>query len=71
MTTSPGEVSVQRETVVIIDFGAQYSQLIARRVRELEVYCELIPYNAPLEKIASLNPVGSMHPMRLIYRTIF
>jgi GMP synthase (glutamine-hydrolysing) len=48
----------QRETVVILDFGSQYSQLIARRVRELEVYCELIPYNAPPEQIARLNPRG-------------
>jgi GMP synthase (glutamine-hydrolysing) len=48
----------QRETVVILDFGSQYSQLIARRVRELEVYCELISYNAPAEEILRLNPVG-------------
>ena len=48
----------QRETVVILDFGSQYSQLIARRVRELEVYCELIPYHTPPNKIADLNPVG-------------
>jgi GMP synthase (glutamine-hydrolysing) len=48
----------RRETIVIFDFGSQYSQLIARRVRELEVYCELIPYNASPETIARLNPVG-------------
>lgn len=48
----------QRETVVILDFGAQYSQLIARRVRELEVYCEIIPYNASAEEITRLNPAG-------------
>jgi len=58
MTTSPGEANTVRETIVILDFGSQYSQLIARRVRELEVYCELIPYDAPAEKIASLNPMG-------------
>ena len=48
----------ERETVVIIDFGSQYSRLIARRVRECHVYCELIPYDAPWEKIASLKPKG-------------
>ena len=48
----------QRETIVILDFGSQYSQLIARRVRESEVYCELIPYHAATEDITRLNPIG-------------
>ncbi len=47
-----------QETVVIIDFGSQYSMLIARRVRGCHVYCELVPYDAPAEKIASLHPKG-------------
>jgi len=47
-----------REAVAVIDFGSQYSQLIARRVRECNVYCELIPYNAPPERFASLRPRG-------------
>ncbi|HEX2988949.1 MAG TPA: glutamine-hydrolyzing GMP synthase [Chloroflexota bacterium] len=47
-----------REAVAVIDFGSQYSQLIARRVRECNVYCELIPYNAGPERIAALNPRG-------------
>ncbi|MCK6624832.1 MAG: glutamine-hydrolyzing GMP synthase [Anaerolineae bacterium] len=50
--------SKPREAVVILDFGSQYSQLIARRVRELEVYCELIPSQAPIEEITRLNPLG-------------
>jgi GMP synthase (glutamine-hydrolysing) len=47
-----------REAIVILDFGSQYSQLIARRVRELEVYCELLPHNASPEEINRLNPRG-------------
>jgi len=47
-----------REAIAIIDFGSQYSHLIARRVRECRVYCELIPYDAPWERIASLQPKG-------------
>jgi GMP synthase (glutamine-hydrolysing) len=48
----------KRETIVVLDFGSQYSMLIARRVRECHVYCELVPYDTPWEKIASLNPRG-------------
>jgi GMP synthase (glutamine-hydrolysing) len=47
-----------REAVAIIDFGSQYSHLIARRVRECNVYCELFPYDTPLEKIMSIHPRG-------------
>lgn len=47
-----------KEIVVILDFGSQYTQLIARKVRELGVYCEIFPYNVPLKKIKSLSPVG-------------
>ena len=46
------------ETVVVVDFGSQYSMLIARRVRELHVYCEVVPHTAPWEQIAKLNPKG-------------
>jgi len=48
----------EREAIIVIDFGSQYSMLIARRVRECQVYCELVPYDTPWEKIASLNPKG-------------
>ena len=51
-------VSSERETIIVIDFGSQYSLLIARRIRECHVYCELIPYDAPWEQIALLNPKG-------------
>ena len=47
-----------RESVVVLDFGSQYSLLIARRVRECGVYCELLPHDTPLDKIAELNPKG-------------
>jgi GMP synthase (glutamine-hydrolysing) len=46
------------ESIAILDFGAQYAQLIARRVREAQIYCELFPWDAPHEKILSINPKG-------------
>ncbi len=46
------------EMVVVLDFGGQYNQLIARRVRDLGVYSELLPYNTPVEKIKELQPKG-------------
>lgn len=47
-----------RETVLVLDFGGQYNQLIARRVRDLSVYAEILPYDASLEKIKRYNPIG-------------
>jgi GMP synthase (glutamine-hydrolysing) len=49
---------IHPELILILDFGSQYTQLIARRVRELGVYSELHPFNIPLEKIHALNPKG-------------
>jgi len=51
-------VAVQHETVIVIDFGGQYNQLIARRIRDLNVYCEMLPYNTPLETLKSMKPKG-------------
>ncbi len=49
---------MQKEMVIVLDFGGQYNQLIARRVRECNVYCEVHPYNMDLEKIKAMNPKG-------------
>lgn len=49
---------MKNELVLVIDFGGQYNQLIARRVREANVYCEVVPYNASIERIKSMNPKG-------------
>ena len=48
----------ERDTIAILDYGSQTAQLIARRVRELHVYCELVPWDAPAERYAQLDPKG-------------
>ncbi|MCR4441830.1 MAG: glutamine-hydrolyzing GMP synthase [Peptococcaceae bacterium] len=48
----------EHETVLVLDFGGQYNQLIARRVRELHVYSEMIPYHTPLDEIKARKPKG-------------
>lgn len=49
---------MQQEMILVLDFGGQYNQLIARRVRECNVYCEVHPYTIGVEKIKELNPKG-------------
>lgn len=49
---------MEREKIIVLDFGGQYNQLIARRVRECGVYCEVHPYSMPLEAIKEMNPKG-------------
>lgn len=48
----------EAEKIVVLDFGGQYNQLIARRVRECDVYCEVHSYNIDIEKLKELNPTG-------------
>ncbi len=50
--------AADQETVVVIDFGSQYSRLIARRIREANVYCEILPHTASWERMLSLRPRG-------------
>lgn len=50
--------NTEREMIIVLDFGGQYNQLIARRVRECSVYCEVHPYNLSLDKIKEMRPKG-------------
>src|SRR5450432_2930627 len=49
---------IHAHRILILDFGAQYTQLIARRVREMGVYCEIHPYNISADNIRKFNPQG-------------
>ena len=49
---------MDNELILVIDFGGQYNQLIARRVREHNIYCEVISYKTPVEEIKERNPKG-------------
>src|SRR5689334_23528506 len=50
--------SVETQSIVVLDFGAQYSQLIARRIREQNVFSVVLPCNATIQEIRSYSPVG-------------
>ncbi len=49
---------MNQEKIIVIDFGGQYNQLVARRVRECHVYCEIYSYRTPIEEIRNMNPAG-------------
>ncbi len=48
----------EQDLILVLDFGSQYTQLIARRIREIGVYCKIYPYNAPLSELERLTPKG-------------
>ena len=49
---------MDKEMIIVVDFGGQYNQLVARRVRECNVYCEIYSYKIDIEKIKEMNPKG-------------
>ena len=52
---------MKNELVIVIDFGGQYNQLVARRVRECNVYCEIYSYKIGIDKIKEMNPKPGLH----------
>jgi len=57
-TFERSNLSINMDSIAILDFGSQYAQIIARRVREAQVYCELFPWDAPMEQILAIQPKG-------------
>lgn len=57
-SAAPNPPRAVHETVVVLDFGSQYSRLIARRIREANVYCEVLPHDANWERLSGLSPKG-------------
>lgn len=49
---------MKHETIIVLDFGGQYNQIIARQIRDMHVYAELLPYSTSLQKIKEINPIG-------------
>ena len=58
LPTKPAKEKLNRQMIAIIDFGSQYSELIARRIRETEVYSEVLSYRITTEQLRQLNPKG-------------
>lgn len=54
----PKQNTPRHDTIVVLDYGSQYSQLITRRIRECNVFCQMVPWDAPLEDISALEPRG-------------
>jgi GMP synthase (glutamine-hydrolysing) len=57
-TPEHSSLPVNHQTLVVLDFGSQFTQLIARRLRELSVYCEILPFDTPVAEIKRRNPAG-------------
>ena len=56
--TAAARTPLESEKILVFDFGSQYAQLIARRVREQGVYCEIVRHNLSADRVRALNPSG-------------